>query len=404
MRRGMMLLACVGLGCGGTAERRAEPVIHDSLGIRIVEHVDFGEPGTAVWRVGDVPRINLGALDAAPAYQFHRLVSAAVLSDGRIVVADAGSQEIRWFDPEGTHVATAGGRGAGPGEFTSLAALAVMRGDSVVVYDDGLRRLSLFDANATFVSATPLDREQRPGMDHPIFAGVLSDGSLLMVGRVLQLEGMTEGPIQSLMPAYRYRADGSLVDSLRTFPGWEATVVIQQHDGLVGMSIRGRPFGRTTSITPVGAGFAAGTPYTFSFELFEPTGALRSIIRVDRASSPVTGEDIATYEASLFEDVDDENARRELQRELETVVYPETKPAYGLLVGDRDGNVWAQEYQVGDRQRDRWNVFAPDGRCAAEVTTPAAFRVMDIGADYVLGVWQDELDVEYLQLYELSRQ
>jgi hypothetical protein len=26
---------------------------------------------------------------------------------------------------------------------------------------------------------------------------------------------------------------------------------------------------------------------------------------------------------------------------------------------------------------------------------------MDVGADYVLGVWRDEFDVEYLQLYDL---
>lgn len=403
MRRGMLLLVCVGLGCGGSAERRTEPTIRDSLGIRIVENADFDEPIASAWRLADAPRVSLGALDAAPEYQFDRLVGAALLSDGRIVAADAGSREIRWFDPEGRHVATAGGRGAGPGEFTNLAALAVMPGDSIVAYDDGLRRLSFFDANSTFVNTTPLDREQRPGMDHPIFAGVLSDGTLLMVGRVLQLEGMTEGPIQSLMPAYRYQEDGSLIDSLRTFPGWEATVVIQEHDGVVGMSIRDRPFGRTTSITPVGAGFVAGTPHTFSFELFETSGALRSIIRVDRPSSPVTAEDIAAYEASLFEDVDDENARRELQRELETLVYPETRPAYSRLVGDRDGNVWAQEYQLGDEQRGRWNVFAPDGRWVAAVTTPPAFRILDIGTDYVLGVWQDELDVEYLQLYDLKK-
>jgi hypothetical protein len=401
MRRTVILLVCLAFGCGGADERRIESVIRDSLGIQIVENADFDRNGDQAWQLGGEPRFSLGATDAAPAYQFHRLVGAAVLSDARIVVADAGSQEVRWFDAEGRHVATAGGRGEGPGEFTGIAALAVMPGDSIVVYDDGLRRLSFFAADARFVSAAPLDREQRPGMDHPIFAGVMADGSLLMVGRVLQLEGMTEGPIQSLMPLYRHRPDGSVIDSLGAFPGWEASVVIREHDGMVAMSIRGRPFGRTTSIVPVGAGFAAGTPHAFSFELYESNGALRSIVRVDRANEPVTAEDIETYEASLFEDVGDENARRELRREIETLGYPNTKPAYGFLMADRAGNVWAQEYQVGDEQRGRWNVFAPDGRWITAITTPRAFRIMDVGADYVLGVWRDEFDVEYLQLYDL---
>jgi len=403
MRQTTMLLVCLGFGCGGADERRTELVIRDSLGIQIVENADFGRNGNQAWQLGAEPRVGLGTLDATPPYQFHRLVGAAVLSDGNIVVADAGSHEIRWFDAGGAHLATAGGGGEGPGEFTGLAAVAVMPGDSIIAYDDGLRRLSVFDPGGAFVRTAPLDREQRPGMDHPIFAGAMADGSLLMVGRVLELAGATEGPIQSLMPVYRYRPDGSVLDSLRTFPGWEATLVIQEHDGMVGMSIRGRPFGRTTSITPVGAGFAAGTPHTFSFEFFEANGALRSIVRVDRPNDPVTAEDIETYEASLFENVDDENARRELQRELGTLDYPETRPAYAFLLADRAGNVWALEYQVGDGQHGRWNVFAPDGRWIAAVTTPPAFRIMDIGADYVLGVWQDEFDVEYLQLYDLIK-
>ena len=37
------------------------------------------------------------------------------------------------------------------------------------------------------------------------------------------------------------------------------------------------------------------------------------------------------------------------------------------------------------------------------VRTPAELRVLDIGADWLLGVWQDELDVEYVREYGLIK-
>ena len=35
--------------------------------------------------------------------------------------------------------------------------------------------------------------------------------------------------------------------------------------------------------------------------------------------------------------------------------------------------------------------------------TPADLSVIEIGADYLLGTWRDELDVEHVQLYELIK-
>jgi len=37
------------------------------------------------------------------------------------------------------------------------------------------------------------------------------------------------------------------------------------------------------------------------------------------------------------------------------------------------------------------------------VTLPERFNPMEIGADYSLGVGQDEMDVEYIRMYSLMR-
>jgi hypothetical protein len=51
----------------------------------------------------------------------------------------------------------------------------------------------------------------------------------------------------------------------------------------------------------------------------------------------------------------------------------------------------------------RWTVFSPEGRALGSVVTPPGLRVLEIGRDYVLGVWQDELDVEYVRMHRLDR-
>jgi hypothetical protein len=38
------------------------------------------------------------------------------------------------------------------------------------------------------------------------------------------------------------------------------------------------------------------------------------------------------------------------------------------------------------------------------VETPPALRVLEIGRDYVLGVWQDDLDVEHVRMHRLDRE
>jgi hypothetical protein len=48
-------------------------------------------------------------------------------------------------------------------------------------------------------------------------------------------------------------------------------------------------------------------------------------------------------------------------------------------------------------------VFDRDGRYLGTVETPAGFYVHQIGADFVLGRWLDELDVEYVSMHRLEK-
>ena len=106
----------------GEAETPAVQV-RDSAGVEIVESTGPSWQGGEGWRVDPDPLLRLGVVDGDPAYQFSGIAGLARLEDGTVVVADEGSQEVRFFDAGGKVVAVVGGGGGGPGEFTGLAGL-----------------------------------------------------------------------------------------------------------------------------------------------------------------------------------------------------------------------------------------------------------------------------------------
>jgi len=48
-------------------------------------------------------------------------------------------------------------------------------------------------------------------------------------------------------------------------------------------------------------------------------------------------------------------------------------------------------------------VFDPGGRWLGEMTLPEGFRVFEIGKDYALGVYRDELGIEHVRMYGLVK-
>ncbi len=49
------------------------------------------------------------------------------LGDGRIVAANSGMLEIRYYDPEGRHLLTVGRNGEGHGEFRTISSIWALR-------------------------------------------------------------------------------------------------------------------------------------------------------------------------------------------------------------------------------------------------------------------------------------
>jgi 6-bladed beta-propeller len=100
----------------------------DSLGIAIIEYAsDFPFDTAVAWITEKPPIVTIGNT-ATDLFDVH---AALPLSDGRIVVANGGSNEILIFDGDGSLLHRSGGNGNGPGEFFALSFLSVGRDDSL---------------------------------------------------------------------------------------------------------------------------------------------------------------------------------------------------------------------------------------------------------------------------------
>jgi hypothetical protein len=82
---------------------------------------------------------------------------------------------------------------------------------------------------------------------------------------------------------------------------------------------------------------------------------------------------------------------------------PDTLPAFRSLKVDAMGWLWAEVYDWDPTSPTEWMVFDRDGRARGTLTTPDGLDVESIGADYILGVWKDDLDIEFVRRYALKR-
>lgn len=93
-------MVCVALAC---RQAPSVPVGHvtvrDSAGVTIVENpISSSAPRCLL---DTIPSVSIGVAEGSPAGQLFRVSGAARFSDGKIVIANARTTEIRLFGPDG---------------------------------------------------------------------------------------------------------------------------------------------------------------------------------------------------------------------------------------------------------------------------------------------------------------
>jgi hypothetical protein len=385
--------------CGGDA-RAAAPVVRDSAGVRIVESVRPAWGEGEGWRVSPEPLVDVGVAEGAPEYQFARVAGALRLDDGRIVVADGQANELRWFDAAGRHLKTAGRKGGGPGEFDDLHGLLRLPGDSVAAWEWS-HRLSVFGPGGDFVRSRTLV-PPRDGMFLDA-RGVFADGSVLVAPDGGRTFGRGAGVARDTVPLLRYAADGVRVDTVGRFPGQQQFSMTGTENG--GWASRGPvPFGFDTFHALRGSLLYVADNARYEVAVHDASGRLLRLLRAPHRTEPLTPGEVERFKADrLAASGSGDFGRQVAERMLAAMPFPETKSAFAELRVDPAGAVWLRDHAARSDAPGRWTVFAEDGTLLGAVETPAGLRVLEIGADYVLGVWKDELDVQHVRLHLLQR-
>lgn len=389
--------------CGKPAD--PEPTaatVRDSAGVTIVENQTPAWSSGAEWHLGDEPLLDIGRLDGPDETQFFRVSSGTRLTDGSFVVGSFGSHDLRRFASDGSHLWTVGREGDGPGEFRGLTLVVSLPGDTLLTYDFRQRRISRFSPDGNLVDARPLEGNVEDGF--AFVESLLPDGRAVYTLRVFG--GSEGGP----PPEGEVRRDtvgvhiaglpGEPVADVGRFPGPEM-VVLQASESNI--TISSPAFGRSTEIAADLDGVWIGDTETYEIRRYRLDGSLRSIVR--RAHEPVTVDDVLIRDAMReeLEGADSDPERRMIRKRWEEVPVPPTLPAYDALAVDRLDNLWVRGYVVSGSQERTWSVFSTDGTWLGDVAFPDRFTPLEIGDDYVLGRFSDELDVQHAQLWELVK-
>jgi len=366
-------------------------VVRDSAGVEIVTTPDASLASAPAWSLDREPLLDLGTVTDGGPTEFYDVEDVRFLPGDRIVVANRGSEELRFFSLGGEHLHSAGRPGNGPREFKGLAMVRT-RADSLITYDGGNDRFSVRGPWGEFGRSFRLDWVS--GLLVP--ADVLGGVRILSVTarHMVQLEG-TGIVVDTALISF-YDMEGHLVDSLARLPH-NARFVSRSGDM---QTTLGAPFIAWGVLGGSGDGFCYAFGEVHELRCFGPDGMLRRIARVEEPPRPVRQADVEAFWEEAGATSEPGAYERYLARFRETMPFPEHFSAFDRILTDDRGRLWVRRYApLGDAPW-RWWVFE-DGGLVGTLDVPRSLRLYDVRAGMVAGVWRDDLDVEHVRLYRL---
>ena len=398
-RSAFSMLLLVTVACASDAGASTEITERDSAGIRIVEHGTAALSETCA--VDSVPSVRIGVAFGPEEYQFYRVFGATQLSDGRIVVVNQGSQEIRYYSPDGTFIRRSGRAGQGPGEFSDAFYIWQTRDDTVYVGDYDPWQFEVFSPEGDWVRMV---QPEPVYANSPAVIAVLEDGRSVLAtdpfptssGPGFELEHYT---------LVSHDAEGELRDTLMQLPN----------------ARRGQldPSPQSMSMSPLFESYAqvsGGGPFLVvghgsrpELQILSGDGSLavRTILRWQSDDRTISAEAVDAARKRLSErypDLDEASRKRFIDPLISTDrPVADSFPAFASLVVGRDGRIWVREYgRPLAPGGQHWFAFDSAGRFSCRATMPVDEEVLEFGADYVLMEDPDPDGVERVSRFDLG--
>jgi 6-bladed beta-propeller len=328
----------------------------DSGAVKIVESAAPAWRGKALWTISGEPSLQIGVQDGDPVYSLSGVAGTTRLSDGRIAVLNAGSGEIRIFDPHGRHLHSTGGIGQGPGEFLQPQHLRRVEGDSLLVWDAGIRSYSVFDATGSYARSErmlPIDIMEIIGF------GNASESLIPLPDRSFVLRVTQRSNAETREPGVLYRPP---IGFFRVRRGFSAVDSLGWYDGVaqVMVNVGGRQIKTPPLFTTVARVEAGGTPWKiyvglgdpYEVRVFDKNAVLTTVIR--RTDPPLTipRSQLKAARQRRLRQAEAAGQGPQMQRILAALPPQEHYPAHGRILPDSEGCLWV-------RRPQGWDVLMP---------------------------------------------
>ena len=369
------------------------------------------------WHLG-VEILEIGELAGADVYHFVDVAAGARLENGDLVVADAGSRRVRWYDADGRYLRDLGAPGEGPGEFRSPAQVSIGGDGQIVIWDAGHWRLSRFDARGDHVGdddggVAAFMRVAAPPL-YPTSARTLGNGEWVVrldaKAGASPKEAAADKGAEAPSPAAGgevheagvVRASASWAMRLLWTTAGEEQVIV---DAPWGPQPMPPPLARDLRIAvqPGGDWFCVGDQREPRVRCSGPDAAERTI---EWTAAPLTvgatERDIARWREDTEATYGQKLAVDEVRRLMAQVAIPTARPPHAEIHLDAGAHLWVERGPAPDGDGVDYLVFDPGGRLLGHVVLPDV-RILEVGMDYILGVRRDALGVQYLQLLPLTK-
>ncbi len=387
------VLLLFGLPVAAAGQETGPPSVfrRDSAGIEVVEALRPLWGDSSRWSVDPEPLVDLTLSGSGPPHEFFRARSMKQRPDGSLMIADGSSRQVRVFSATGEFLGSFGGRGDGPGEFRNLQAIE-NAGDTLLALGNGRVTVAAPDLAVVRTFSLP---------------GFMNDLHYLDGGAILT-ESFSPRPQRNAPnevnrhaePLMVFDLDGARIDSIGETRGTETYAYAR--DGMVA----GAPplFGKTSHIAVLGQRIFRGSADAMQVEELDMSGSLVRILRIPGYPLDLSGAQVAAERDARLGGYrpGSTSVFRMLAEDLPDAA---TRPAYAEILVDPSGAVWLELYR-GDSEQDQpreWLVLDVDGTWLGTVEVPRRFTVMNITMETVLGVREDELDVEHPQVLRLTR-
>ena len=362
--------------------------LRDSAGVRIATSGGPAWNAQDAWQVEATPAADIGATEGDSTAELSDVSGIERLSDGRIVIGNGDTHDLRFYDSTGHFLRRVGGAGEGPGEFRSLGRLFLLPGDTIVVNDVRLRRLTVFDSAGRLIRTIKLA------------AGAQADPIVLLTDRTLLarpgflIRYGENGVRRDSAWIVRYDLQGALLDTVGRFIAGENFVYSEGKQSLGGPL----PYGKDSYYAARKGGFYFGSGDAPEVHAYDLQGRLTAIVRFNRPLAAITDAHIAELR------LPDDSASAQWNRVVASLKFPKQFPAYAGMLRDANANLWLKDYGwPPDETAEIWQVFDANSRWLGALDMPPRFNLMRVSGNYLLGIARDDLDVEHVRVYRLIK-